>query len=125
MPPRGLLFGLRAIIIGVQPLLVLAYLALAYWGEAITRPQGAWLWVLLLPLILVSPPLWRGHYAAFVWAALFDLFYLMLALTDAFSGSADRAWQWIIIVLSASGFISAWMQGILLRRAARREKLPS
>ncbi len=113
---------LRAVIIGVQPLLVLVYLGLAHWGEAMTRPQGAWLWLLSLPLILLMPPLWRGHYAAFVWAALFDLFYLMLALTDAFSSPVDRVWQWMIIFLATSGFMAAWLQGIVLRRAARREK---
>ncbi len=118
-PPARLIVGLRALIIGVQPLILLAYLGLAHWGEAINRPQGLWLLALLLPLIVLTPPLWRGHYAAFVWAALFDLFYLMLAVTDAFSSPVDRPWQLAIVCLATVGFVAAWIQGIVLRRAAR------
>ena len=122
-PDSRFIVGLRAVIIGVQPLILLAYLGLAHWGEAINRPQGAWLWALLLPLIVLTPPLWRGHYAAFVWAALFDLFYLMLAVTDAFSSPVDRPWQLVIVGLAMAGFVAAWIQGIVLRRAARLAQL--
>lgn len=121
-PSSRLIVGLRALIIGVQPLIFLAYLGLAHWGEAISRPQGLWLWVLLMPLIVLTPPLWRGHYAAFVWAALFDLFYLMLAVTDAFSSSVDRPWQLAIVGLAMAGFVAAWIQGIVLRRASRSKQ---
>lgn len=122
MSQRLLLRGLRLIIMGAQPLIVLAYLGLAHWGAAVARPQGAWLLVLLLPLIVLTPPLWRGHYAAFVWAALFDLFYLMLAVTDAFSSAVDRPWHLAIICFAVAGFVAAWIQGIVLRRQFRQQK---
>lgn len=111
---------LRGLIISVQPLIVLIYLAMAFWGSGIARPQGAWLVILILPALLVLPAMWLGHYRAFVWAALFDLFYLMLAITDAWSSPADRAFNMAIIVLALTGYVSAWIQGIVLRRQAKK-----
>lgn len=112
---------LRGLIITVQPLIVFTYINLAFWGTDIARPQGAWLIVLILPALLSLPGMWLGHYRAFVWAALFDLFYLMIATTDAWSNPDDLGFNLAIVAFALTGFIAAWIQGIVLRRQSKRQ----
>jgi uncharacterized membrane protein len=111
---------LRRVIIGVQPLIIVGYLALAIWGENFTKPQGAWLIALILPALLVLPGMWTGRYTAFVWAALADLFYILIASTDAWSSPVDRGFNSVILTLAIVGFCAAWAQGIIFRRNNRR-----
>ncbi|OYV27536.1 MAG: hypothetical protein B7Z82_05115 [Halothiobacillus sp. 20-54-6] len=111
---------LRRVIIGVQPLISASYLGMAFWGEGVARPQGAWLFTLILPTLLVLSGMWKGQYSAFVWAALADLFYLMAASTDAWSSNADRGFNIAILALAIIGFCAAWAQGIIFRRNRRR-----
>lgn len=111
---------LRRIIIAVQPVIAACYLILAGWGEGLARPQGAWLLILILPALLVLPGMWAGRYTAFVWAALADLFYILIASTDAWSSPADRALNSAILVSATVGFCAAWAQGIIFRRIHRR-----
>jgi len=111
---------LRRIIIGVQPLIAASYLMMAAWGESLARPHGAWLMVLILPTLLVLPGMGAGRYTAFVWAALADLFYILIASTDAWSSPVDRAFNSAILLFAAVGFCAAWAQGIIFRRIHRR-----
>ncbi|OZB37763.1 MAG: hypothetical protein B7X44_00215 [Halothiobacillus sp. 15-55-196] len=120
MAPKRLRL-LRGLIIAAQPLIILAYVGMALWGIGMARPQGAWLIVLILPALLSLPGMWLGRYRAFVWAALFDLFYLMIAMTDAWSSPHDRGFNLAIVVFSLMGFIAAWIQGIVLRRRSKRQ----
>ncbi|OYY42517.1 MAG: hypothetical protein B7Y07_01980 [Halothiobacillus sp. 24-54-40] len=111
---------LRRIIFAVQPMIAAGYLMLAGWGESLARPQGAWLLILVLPALLVLPGMWAGRYTAFVWAALADLFYILIASTDAWSSPMDRELNSAILVLAMVGFCAAWAQGIIFRRIHRR-----
>lgn len=120
MSPKQLRL-LRGLIITAQPLIALLYIAMALWGGGLVRPQGYWLIVLILPALLTLPGMWLGRYRAFVWAALFDLFYLMIATTDAWSSSEDRAYNLAIVALALIGFIAAWIQGIVLRQQSKRQ----
>jgi uncharacterized membrane protein len=111
---------LRRVIIWVQPMIAASYLILAAWGTSLARPQGAWLIALILPALLVLPGMWAGRYTAFVWAALADLFYILIASTDAWSSPIDRELNSAILVLAIMGFCAAWAQGIIFRRNHRR-----
>jgi uncharacterized membrane protein len=112
---------LRGLIIAAQPLIVLSYFGMAFWGVGMARPQGSWLIVLILPALFSLPGMWLGRYRAFVWAALFDLFYLMIATTDAWSSPHDRGFNLAIVAFALMGFIAAWIQGIVLRRQSKRQ----
>lgn len=118
--PPDIIVWLRRIIFWVQPLIVIGYLSLALWGTTPARPQGVWLVVLVLPALLMLPGMWAGGYRAFVWAALADLFYLLVASTDAWTFPADRPYNLTIVILSIAGFCAAWAQGIIVRRRAKR-----
>lgn len=120
MAPRQLRL-LRGLIIAAQLLIVLTYLGTALWGDAIARPQGAWLVVLILPALIFLPGMLSGHYRAFVWAALFDLFYLMMATTDAWSSPTDRGFNLMIVAFALMGFIAAWIQAIVLRKQFKHQ----
>lgn len=123
-PTQRTIIWLRWIIFGVQPLIVASYLAMALWGSSIARPQGVWLAVLVLPALAVLPAMWAGFYRAFVWAALVDLLYLLMASTDAWSLPTDRLYNELIVFLAIAGFCAAWAQGIILRRQARQTAAP-
>ena len=112
---------LRGLIIAAQPLIVLTYFGMAFWGVGMARPQGSWLIVLILPALFSLPGMWLGRYRAFVWAALFDLFYLMIATTDAWSNPNDKGFNLAIVAFALMGFIAAWIQGIVLRRQSKRQ----
>ncbi len=112
---------LRGLIIAAQPLIILAYLGMTFWGTGLARPQGYWLVVLILPALFSLPGMWLGRYRAFVWAALFDLFYLMIASTDAWTSPDDRGFNLAIVTIALLGFIAAWIQGIVLRRQSKRK----
>lgn len=113
-------FGLPTLVSLAQIGILLAYLGLGLSGEGATRPQGASLALLLLPLLAVLPGLWRKRYSALVWAALVDLFYLAASITDFWSPGTDRGWNGAIIVLALVGFIGAWWHSLVLRRERKR-----
>ncbi|HUX81865.1 MAG TPA: DUF2069 domain-containing protein [Halothiobacillus sp.] len=118
--PSPDIIWLRRIIFWAQPLIVICYLAMAMLGSAPSRPQGPWLAVLVLPALATMPGMWAGWYRAFVWAALADLFYLLIATTDAWTLPADRPYNLLIVSLTVIGFCAAWAQGIILRRRAKQ-----
>lgn len=118
-PPSDILW-LRRIIFWAQPLIALIYILMSVWGTSPARPQGLWLVLLVMPAMAVLPGMLAQRYSAFVWAALTDLLYLLVASTDAWSLPADRAFNLMIVVLAITGFCAAWAQGILLRQRSRR-----
>lgn len=118
-PPSDILW-LRRIIFWAQPLIALIYILMSVWGTSPARPQGLWLVLLVMPAMAVLPGMLAQRYAAFVWAALTDLLYLLVASTDAWSLAGDRAFNLMIALLAIAGFCAAWAQGIILRRRSRR-----
>lgn len=100
--------------------ILLLYLGLGWLGHGVSRPQGGTLLLLLIPLLAVLPVLGLRRPQAVVWAALVDLFYLAIAITDFWSPGTDRAWLGGIIALAVVGFISAWWHSLQRRRAQRQ-----
>ncbi|WP_372591105.1 DUF2069 domain-containing protein [Guyparkeria sp.] len=100
----------------MQGLIVAGYLGLLLGGTAEIRPGVLTTLLMLLPAIAVIPGLWRGHYKTMVWAALFDLFYLLVAATDAWAAPADRGWHLLIAIAATVGFLAAWWHSIRRRR---------
>jgi len=109
------------IIVGLTQIgILLLYLGLGWLGQGATRPQDGSLLLLMLPLLAILPGLWLRRPNAVVWAALVDLFYLAIAITDFWSPGTDRIWLGGIIALTVVGFISAWWHSLLRRRAQRQ-----
>jgi uncharacterized membrane protein len=109
------LFPLRLMAV-LQGVIVAGYLGLAGAGSAEIRPGAITTWLLLLPAVAVVPGLWRGHYRTMVWAALFDLFYLLVASTDAWAEPADRRWHLLVAMAATTAFLAAWGHAIRRRR---------
>ncbi len=109
------------IIVGLAQIgILMLYLGLSWLGHGAARPQGGTLFLLLLPLLAILPGLWLRRPNAVVWAALVDLFYLAIAITDFWSPGTGRIWLGGIIALAVVGFISAWWHSLLRRRAQRQ-----
>lgn len=99
-----------------QLAIIAGYLGLAVFGTADIRPDPVTTVLMLLPAIAVIPGLWRGHYKTMVWAALFDLFYLLVAATDAWAVPSDRGWHLLIALAATMGFLAAWRHSNKRRR---------
>ena len=104
----------------MQGLVIAGYLGLLFAGSADIRPGALTTLLMLLPAAAVMPGLWRGHYKTMVWAALFDLFYLLVAATDAWAEPADRGWHLLIAVAATVGFLAAWWHSIKRRRLLKK-----
>jgi len=113
------LFPLR-LMTALQGVIVVGYLGLLSAGSAEIRPGVTTTLLMLLPAVAVIPGLWRGHYKTMVWAALFDLFYLLVAATDAWADPADRGWHLLIAVAATVGFLAAWWHSIKRRRLLKK-----
>ena len=100
----------------MQGLIVTGYLGLLLTGSAEIRPGAVTTLLMLVPAVAVVPGLWRGHYKTMVWAALFDLFYLLVAATDAWAVPADRGWHLLVAIAASIGFLAAWWHSIRRRR---------
>jgi len=96
--------------------IALAYIGLYFFGSAEVRPSLVLTVIMLIPALAVIPGLIRGHYKTMVWAALFALFYLLLAATDAWASPHDQLLHLFVAIISSAGFISAWWYSILRRR---------
>ncbi|MGM0517084.1 MAG: DUF2069 domain-containing protein [Pseudomonadota bacterium] len=115
------LFPLRLMAV-LQGVIVAGYLGLLVAGSAEIRPGAITTWLLLAPAVAVVPGLWRGHYKTMVWAALFDLFYLLVASTDAWAEPADRGWHLLIAIAATVAFLAAWVHGIRRRRLLKARR---
>lgn len=98
------------------------YLGLAAFGTAEIRPDRVTTVLMLLPALAVIPGLWRGHYKTMVWAALFDLFYLLVAATDAWAVPSDRGWHLLIALAATIGFLAAWSHSNKRRRLLKSRR---
>ncbi|MFP4640198.1 MAG: DUF2069 domain-containing protein [Guyparkeria sp.] len=106
----------------MQGLIVIGYLGLLFAGSAEIRPGAVTTLLMLVPAVAVVPGLWRGHYKTMVWAALFDLFYLLVAATDAWAVPADRGWHLLIAIVATIGFLAAWWHSIRRRRLLKSRR---
>ncbi len=106
----------------MQGLIVAGYLGLLFAGSAEIRPGAITTGLMLLPAVAVVPGLWRGHYKTMVWAALFDLFYLLVAATDAWAAPADRGWHLMVGIAATVGFVAAWWHSIRRRRLLKSRR---
>ena len=106
----------------MQGLVIAGYLGLLFAGSADIRPGALTTLLMLLPAAAVTPGLWRGHYKTMVWAALFDLFYLLVASTDAWAEPADRGWHLLIAMAATVGFLAAWWHSIKRRRLLKARR---
>lgn len=108
---------------------IAGYGVIAIGGNAEIRPGLLTTALLLLPAVAVLPGLWRGHYKTMIWAALFALFYLLVASTDAWAAHADRGWHLLIAIAATVAFLAAWWHSIQRRRTlkgrARRRPVDS
>ncbi|KTG16411.1 MULTISPECIES: DUF2069 domain-containing protein [unclassified Guyparkeria] len=95
------------------------YAFIAIGGQAEIRPGLLTTALLVLPAVAVLPGLWKGHYKTMVWAALFALFYLLVASTDAWAARDDRGWHLLIAVAATVGFLAAWWHSIQRRRTLK------
>lgn len=105
-----------------QLLIIGGYLGLAAFGTAEIRPDPTTTMLMLLPAIAVIPGLWRGHYKTMVWAALFDLFYLLVSATDAWTVPDDRGWHGLIALAATIGFLAAWRHSNKRRRLLKSRR---
>jgi len=103
-------------------LVITGYLGLLFAGNAEIRPGALTTVLMLLPAAAVIPGLWRGHYKTMVWAALFELFYLLVASTDAWAEPADRGWHLLIAAAATVGFLAAWWHSIKRRRLLKARR---
>jgi len=111
-----------------RAVLILHLLILAIWPlqPLLAPPDTAhpgWLAtsLVLLPGLIVLPGLFKRRPNSVVWAALISLFYLTIAITDAWSLDTLRGLNIGIALLTTSLFCTAWLYMLKLRRLRKRQ----
>ncbi|CAN1549705.1 COG3308 Predicted membrane protein [Burkholderiaceae bacterium] len=95
------------------------------WFIAPLRPQGSWLILKALPLIIVLPGIWQGKNYVMQCTSMLILIYVAEALVRILETGANRYLAILELIFATVVFISLLLYLKPLKDAARKKRLAS